>query len=119
MSDVVLKWYGDRDIARNAGRKALGWCAADLQGKSVEQAPVLTGDLRANCSTTPIKETGDKMETMIGYDLPYAKRQHEHLEYRHPRGGKAKFLEDPFNANKDKYERYISNEVKRALRKGR
>lgn len=115
-----LKWYGDKakQIAYNAGVKALQICAADLQGKSSRQAPIDTGDLRANCSISPLKQSGHKVSLNVGYDLPYARRQHEHLEYRHPKGGKAKYLEDPFNENKTKYDSYIKEAVKKALGSG-
>lgn len=38
----------------------------------------------------------------VGYDTPYAVRQHEELTYRHPEPGtKAKYLEDPVNNLRD------------------
>jgi hypothetical protein len=36
---------------------------------------------------------GGIMAVEIVFDGPYAARQHEHLEYKHPHGGTAKFLE--------------------------
>lgn len=114
-----FKWYGDKAIsaARQAAIQALGICAADLQGKSAAQAPIDTGDLRANCSVSPVQQEGNKVYVKVGYNLPYAIVQHEHLEFRHPKGGKAKYLEDPYNENTVKYERSIKEAVRQALMK--
>lgn len=113
-----VKWYGKKvvSIATEMAIKAIQTCAADLQGKSADQAPIDTGDLRANCSVSPLKKEGNRMYVTVGYDLPYAIIQHEMLEFNHPKGGKAKYLEDPFNENKDAYECYIADAVKRALK---
>ena len=115
-----LRWYGARATqrARDAAARTLGVCGADLQGKSAQEAPIDTGDLRANCSVSPVKRDGDRIEVQVGYDLPYAIVQHERLDFRHPKGGKAKYLEDPFNANKARYARYIRDAALRALREG-
>jgi hypothetical protein len=112
-----LRWHGDKAMASalQAATKAIQTAAADLQGKSAMQAPVDTGDLRANCSVSPTTTRGDEVSVTVGYDLPYAIVQHEHLEYRHPKGGKAKFLEDPYKENEAKYKRSIQNAVKQAL----
>lgn len=114
-----FKWYGDKAIfvARQAAIQALGICASDLQGKSSAQAPIDTGDLRANCSVSPLQQEGDQVWVKVGYNLPYAIVQHERLDFRHPKGGKAKFLEDPYKENAAKYERFIKDAVKRALAK--
>lgn len=38
---------------------------------------------------------GAKLRATVEVDQPYAQDQHETLFYRHPRGGQAKFLEEP------------------------
>lgn len=112
-----LKWYGDRALTKvmKAAIQAIQICAADLQGKSSKQAPIDTGDLRANCSVSPLQQNGKQVWLKVGYDLPYAIVQHERLDFNHPKGGKAKYLEDPYNENAAKYERVIQKAVKRAL----
>lgn len=77
--------------------------ALDLQGKSAKLAPVDIGDLRNNCNADLSKATGDKARATVGYSLPYALRQHEELSYNHPKGGQAKFLEQPFRENEKRY----------------
>ncbi|MCM8901324.1 hypothetical protein KVG29_08835 [Caldicoprobacter algeriensis] len=114
----VLKWRGDeaKKVAHGAGVRALYICAADLQGKSANQAPIDTGDLKSNCSISPLKHEGTNFYYTVGYDLPYAKLQHERLDFNHPKGGKAKYLEDPFNENKARYDRFVKKAVKQALK---
>lgn len=118
MANYVLKWYGTKAsaLARQAAISALQMCAADLQGKSAQEAPIDNGDLKANCSVGPLKREGPTVSLTVGYNLPYAIVQHEHLEFNHPKGGKAKYLEDPFNENKAKYTRMIAEAVRGALR---
>lgn len=114
-----FKWYGDKAIslAKQAAIQAIQTCAADLQGKSAAQAPIDTGDLRANCSVSPVQQEGNTVSVTVGYDLPYAIVQHEHLEFRHPKGGGPKYLENPFKENAAKYEHFIKDAVKHALAK--
>lgn len=101
---MSFQWYGDQafDAITNATQDELMECGADLQGRSVQEAPVDTGDLRANCE---VKE--ETLKVTVGYDLPYAMKQHEELDYNHPKGGKAKYLEDPFNESADNYIEHI------------
>ena len=82
--------------------------ALDLASKSSQSAPVLYGDLRGELAVPKKIPKGYK----IGSSLPYTRRQHESLEYSHPRGGGAKFLEKPFNENKDKYLKAVEEVIK-------
>lgn len=118
MANVELKGFDRlRDVLAEAEKRnptvtaqKVTAIALDLASRSARQAPVDTGDLRNNCtavlngaavfreqhavsgSVTP----SAKAEAVVGYSLPYALRQHEELGYNHPKGGKAKFLEEPF-----------------------
>ncbi|TCS80376.1 HK97 gp10 family phage protein [Tepidibacillus fermentans] len=118
MANFNLRWDDTKakTIAKMAATNALMKCAADLQRKSAEQAPIDTGDLRANCSVSPLKVNGNKLEVRVGYDLPYAIVQHERLDFNHPKGGGPKYLENPFNENKAKYHAYIDKVIKDTLR---
>lgn len=42
---------------------------------------------------------GPKLKATVTVNQPYAQDQHETLYYRHPRGGRAKFLESPLFEN--------------------
>lgn len=112
-----FKWYGSKamNAITAAAAQALGTCAADLQGKSATQAPIDTGDLRANCSVFPLEQTRDTIRVRVGYNLIYARVQHERLDFKHPKGGKAKFLEDPYKENVFKYIKVVGDAIKRAV----
>lgn len=45
------------------------------------------------------RTTGPTVKATVTVDQPYAQDQHETLYYRHPRGGRAKFLEGPLFEN--------------------
>ena len=87
-------------------------CLLELAGRSASIAPVDTGDLRNDCTaelngqtifarkapTASTVSPGLSAVGSVGYNLPYALRQHEELGYNHPMGGQAKYLEAPLNA---------------------
>lgn len=110
-------WKGDeaKEFARDAGIKALLECGQDLKGKSQDEAPVDIGDLKGNCNVSGPDESSEGINVKVGYSLPYALRQHEHPEYNHPKGGKAKYLEDPYKKNQGKYLQYVGKKIKEAL----
>lgn len=58
----------------------------------------------------------DALKGAIGYDTPYAMRQHEELAWRHAPGRQAKFLETAMNANKEAAIRLMQDELKSWLR---
>lgn len=99
-------------ISKEAAANELADIALDLAGKCSNAAPVDLGDLRGDLAN-PRKE-GD-LEWKVGSDLVYCATQHEHTEFNHPRGGGAKFIERPFNENKDKYIEEIGNAIMREL----
>lgn len=117
MSDFKLEWKGDlaKEIVRESAIKALLKSAADLQGKSAEQAPKDNGDLERNCNVSPLQENTEGIYVTVGYDLPYARRQHEGLHFKHPKKGKAKFLEDPFKANARMYAKWVHQKVRETI----
>lgn len=51
-------------------------------------APVEDGDLRKSG-----KVKADDLEVRVVFDAPHAWLQHERLDYQHPHGGQAKYLE--------------------------
>ncbi len=111
-TSVSFEWHGP-EIARKvaaAGRRALKKSALDLQGRSADEAPIDVGDLKGNAGIDDSK-LGTDDEIFVGYSLPYALRQHEELDFDHPRGGNAKYLENPFRANIKRYERFIAKSV--------
>jgi len=126
-------------IAEEAGLKALRTGAEAILTEAIDEAPIDTGTLRRSGTVTvgglpdgaqvfEAAEAGNEMKdafpekigkekaVYISFNTPYARRQHEEVGYNHPRGGKAKYLEDPFNRNKKKVVKYAELRIKKALR---
>ena len=129
-------------IAEDAGLKALRTGAEAILTEAIDEAPIETGTLRRSGTVTvgalpdgaqvyEAAESGTEMKdafpgqegkekaVYISFSTPYARRQHEELGYNHPLGGKAKYLEDPFNRNKNKVLKYAAKQVKKALQKAK
>ncbi|ABB15996.1 HK97 gp10 family phage protein [Carboxydothermus hydrogenoformans] len=121
MADYKFEWHGEKVLSKvdKAIRTALLTAGADLQRKSAKQAPKEYGDLEADCKVSDIKNEGNRFYVTVGYSLPYAIKQHEDLTLRHPNprsklsvpGRKAKYLEDPYKENVNKYEKLIANAI--------
>lgn len=82
----------DKTVAAIVAAKpiALARGGEHIRGVSVELAPVLTGDLRGSAGVTVSDDTAH-----ITYDSVYGRYQHYGLDFRHPQGGQALFLEQP------------------------
>ena len=127
------------EIAEEAALKALRTGAEAILTEAIDETPIDTGTLRRSGTVTvgdipdaekvyAAAKSGTKMKNAfpqpigkekavyVSYNTPYARRQHEELGYNHPLGGKAKYLEDPFNRNKDKVLQYADKQVKKALK---
>ena len=113
LNELNAKLEQLKKVAKDEAKKELADIALDLGSKCSDAAPILNGDLRGNLAN-PRKE-GD-LDWKVGSDLPYTARQHEHTEYRHPRGGGAKFLEKPFRENVNKYIDAIGEAIVRNLK---
>jgi len=129
-------------IAEEAGLKALRTGAEAILTEAMDETPIDTGTLRRSGTVTvgalpdgiqvyKAAESGSDMKdafpgpegkekaVYISFNTPYARRQHEELGYNHPLGGKAKYLEDPFNRNKQKVLKYADKQTKKALEKAK
>ncbi len=130
------------NIAEEAALKALRTGAESILTEAIDETPIETGTLRRSGTVTvgalpdgaqvyEAAEAGTEMKdaypekiskekaVYISFNTPYARRQHEELGYNHPQGGKAKYLEDPFNRNKTKVLKYAAKQVKKALEKAK
>lgn len=126
-------------VAEAAGLKALRTGAEAILTVAIDEAPIDTGTLRRSGTVTVGKlpdgeqvyeaakdgnemkdafpdKIGKEKAVYISFNTPYARRQHEELGYEHPRGGKAKYLEDPFNQLKRKVLKMTELRIKKALR---
>jgi hypothetical protein len=87
---------------------------------SMADTPVLSGDLKKSHRRPPgtIERGMISVEIQVGEGLGiYPVIQHEELGYDHPRGGKAKFLEDVIKASAAHMAKRIADRVdlKRAV----
>ena len=100
-------------ISEVAVKEELRDISLDFASKSSNAAPVKYGDLRGSLSI-PFKINDLSYE--VGSNLPYTRKQHECTWFKHPLGGGAKFLERPFNENKDKYIKGVQNRLKEEMK---
>lgn len=70
--------------------QAVGAAAEYIRGEAVSITPIEEGDLRGSAGVTVVGQTGT-----VSYHSVYARYQHYGLDFRHPRGGQALFLETP------------------------
>jgi hypothetical protein len=129
-------------IAEEAGLKALRTGAEAILTEAIDETPIDTGTLRRSGTVTvgglpdgaqvyEAAESGSNMKdafpspegkekaVYISFNTPYARRMHEDLGYTPKRGGGPKYLETPFNANKDKVLKYAAKQVKKAIEKAK
>src|SRR5690242_18389308 len=69
-----------------------------VMAESQKIVPYDEGDLHDSGETDRPEIDGGKVEVVLHYgggNVDYALIQHENLEYRHPNGGQAKFLQQP------------------------
>lgn len=95
-----------------AAERQLNIVCEDLRGKAAQLAPVDTGDLRGS-SFAEVKG----LDGIVGFQEVYALRQHEETQLNHPKGGQAKYLEQPYEENRDKYIALIKKAVKEVVEK--
>ena len=73
--------------------------ALAIKESAVPLAPILTGRLRASGRIETLPDGGVMIifggVTIDGIAVDYASEQHEVTWYHHPRGGQAKYLEQP------------------------
>jgi len=103
---LKIKTEIEADVA-----KAVMKCGQHLKSESQKQVPVDTHDLQRSAQV----EMVDKNTVEVSYNKEYALEQHERLDFHHPKGGKAKYLEDPLTQNKQKYIEHIKSGGKSGL----
>lgn len=93
---VKVKLKLDKQLIKNvtkSGSKRATWMALDhLASVSKQQVPLDQGPLKNSCAVD-VNDNGS--QGTVSYDTPYAVVQHENTGFRHQRGRKAKYLEDP------------------------
>ena len=82
---------------RSSVEKAVDGVVEEVLAESKKECPWKTGTLRRAGKPELIKNNINNYYYQIGYNMDYALKVHEDLSANHPRGGKAKYLEDPVN----------------------
>jgi hypothetical protein len=110
-----LKRLGD-EMTRKA--KEACWEAVKvIWRESEKQCPYDTGNLKDSWDSEDLQsEIGYKVGYGMKYRVPYARRLHEHPEYKFQRGRKAKYLSDPIDQNTGDWKGAVTNKLKEALR---
>lgn len=114
MSDGIV-WEGDlREQLGSLGtslrpfiERALQRAAEELLDDSNRYAPKDTGELVDSGSITV-----DDLTATVRYTARHAVPQHEKTEYRHPRGGQAKFLQQAMDDAQSKLLGIVGEEVR-------
>lgn len=113
MTASTLTWRGDH-ISRYthyAALEGMRLAAEHLLAESKKQCPIDERTLQQSAHITP---TPNPHTIAVSYDTKYACRQHEELHYRHPKSGKAKYLEDPGKTEEPLMRQLFATHLKRA-----
>jgi len=119
MSDVRLRWDGGRvqEKVRRTMTKALRDTAEDLLTEANKTVPLRDGDLmRSGLADVDEKALEASVSYGHGPAAPYAVVQHERTDFRHSEGRRAKWLELALDENRARYQNYIAEQIRKALR---
>ncbi|WP_378786601.1 hypothetical protein ACFMQL_20550 [Nonomuraea fastidiosa] len=103
-----------------AASRGLYLAAEHVLTEAGPRTPWRTGDLER--SGDPAERPGavavdsGKLRAALGYDIVYAARQHEELEWQHRIRGEPKWLEKTLHAEADTIHKIIGTQIERALR---
>jgi hypothetical protein len=87
--------------------------------QSQKEVPIKTGVLRSSGQVLPPSVVGNEVFVEVVYGgaaEKYAMIQHENESFNHPRGGKAKYLYDPAEAQRKGLERRLIVVIEAAIR---
>jgi len=104
----------DTAALRRAVEREMNAIATDVLAEAKRQVPLDKGTLRRS-GTKEVSWQGDRIVATVSFNTPYAAVQHEETGYRHPRGGKAKYLEDPLKAQAGRMRQRLNEAYRRAL----
>lgn len=99
---------------RRAIEREMNSIANDVLLEAKRQVPVDKGMLRRS-GVKLVGWIGDRIVANISFNTPYAAVQHEDRTLRHPRGGKAKYLEDPLRAFAPQMKSRLEQAYRRAI----
>jgi hypothetical protein len=108
-----LTWRGDQVAAsvHAAATRGLLKGAEHLRGVAQQLAPIDEGTLRNSAAIT----VQSAARVAVSFNTPYAVKQHEEVGYRHPKGGQAKYLEEPLHTEADTIRAIAAAELRRSM----
>lgn len=132
-------WLSSMDVLEkkliNTSKQSIEKMGVKLLEKSMNVAPVDTGDLResgyvkSNGKTIAKGSKKGSVESMgsssdnndnivvdVGYNTPYALRQHEEFPVKRTEGTTWKYLENPFKENLGEFISDLENDVKKVIK---
>lgn len=117
MSDIRVNWNGNE-----ADRQIAGWITEGLRDAAeylLDEANKIVPHDEGNLQSTGLPSVDpQKLEAVVSYDTPYARRLHEHPEYNFQKGRKGKWLEITFRDKGPTALRYVANKVKNRMKGG-
>ena len=109
---MAITWNGDAivDQVNAAALDGMTEATEVLLAQAVDQTPWVEHLLR-NSGVAEAEATPEGVAGVVSFNTPYARRQHEELDWNHPNGGNAKYLERPANAFGDEMQRIIGSHI--------
>lgn len=92
ISEVMQKLGNALSSAGDLTEAGMREVVEDIGQRAADRAPVETGALRGSMATN-VEIDGDTIVGEVRFNEKYAAVQHERLDFRHPQGGEAKYLE--------------------------
>lgn len=90
---------------------AVGRAAEHIRAVSTTLAPILTGTLRAEAEVKAISHH----EFRVYYPGPYARYQHYGLDFKHPQGGQALYLQQPMVTEAEQCFQIMADTIREAM----
>lgn len=112
--DVQVIWNGEKvkGLAREGAIEGLEAGTQHLLGAALVLVPWDEHHLEGTGTATV---NGPKLLGAVSFNTPYARRQHEELDWRHKPGRSAKYLEIPMHAEGQVILALISARIRRKL----
>ena len=111
----------DEGTLRGSGAAAVyanGRAVARRGFQEIGTEPTESPDRFAMQSQRAVHEggLGDAVVGEVGFNTPYALAQHERLDFHHPKGGKAKYLESNLTERAGRYQANLEDHLQEALK---
>lgn len=92
IQDVMAQMASALERIPGLTKEGMQDVANDIWQRAADKAPVKTGALRGS-GAIGVVQNGDEITAEISFNEKYAAIQHERVDFHHPKGGEAKYLE--------------------------